>query len=76
MASIFTRIINGEIPCFKVQETKDYIAFFDVAPIAKGHTLVVPKDEKPIYLIMNPNIMRVYGSLRKKLQSSKTQSPA
>lgn len=45
MASIFTRIINGEIPCHKVAESEDCIAFLDISPVAKGHTLVVPKKE-------------------------------
>ena len=45
MASIFTKIINGEIPCYKVAENDEFIAFLDVNPNAKGHTLVVPKKE-------------------------------
>ena len=45
MASIFTRIINGEIPCHRIAETDDYIAFLDVFPVQKGHTLVIPKKE-------------------------------
>ena len=45
MASIFTKIINGEIPCYKVAENDSFIAFLDVNPNAKGHTLVVPKKE-------------------------------
>ena len=45
MASIFTKIITGEIPCYKVAETNDFIAFLDVNPNAKGHTLCVPKIE-------------------------------
>ncbi len=45
MASIFTKIINGEIPCYKITENDDFIAFLDVNPNAKGHTLVVPKKE-------------------------------
>lgn len=45
MASIFTRIINGEIPCYKVAETDTHIAFLDINPITEGHTLVVPKEE-------------------------------
>jgi len=45
MASIFTRIINGEIPCYKVAEDENYFAFLDISPLAKGHTLVVPKQE-------------------------------
>jgi histidine triad (HIT) family protein len=45
MASIFTRIINGEIPCHRIAENEQFIAFLDVRPIVKGHTLVVPKQE-------------------------------
>lgn len=45
MPSIFTRIINGEIPCHKVGETETCIAFLDISPLTKGHTLVVPKAE-------------------------------
>lgn len=45
MPSIFTRIINGEIPCYKVAENEHCIAFLDINPLSKGHTLVVPKKE-------------------------------
>jgi len=45
MASIFTKIINGEIPCYKVAEDENYLAFLDVNPNAKGHTLCIPKEE-------------------------------
>lgn len=45
MASIFTKIINGEIPCYKIAENDDFIAFLDINPNAKGHTLCVPKQE-------------------------------
>ncbi len=45
MASIFTKIVNGEIPCYKVAETDDFLAFLDVNPNAKGHTLCIPKKE-------------------------------
>ena len=45
MASIFTRIVNGEIPCHKIAETDDYFAFLDIRPLAKGHTLAIPKKE-------------------------------
>lgn len=45
MSSIFTKIINGEIPCYKIAEDKDFIAFLDINPNAKGHTLCVPKLE-------------------------------
>lgn len=45
MASLFTRIVNGEIPAWKVAEDKNYFAFLDIFPVAKGHTLVIPKKE-------------------------------
>lgn len=45
MASIFTKIINGDIPCYKISETDDFLAFLDINPNAKGHTLCVPKKE-------------------------------
>lgn len=43
MSTIFSKIIAGEIPCYKIAETEDFLAFLDVSPIAKGHTLVIPK---------------------------------
>lgn len=45
MASIFTKIIRGEIPCYKIAENEHCFAFLDINPIAKGHTLVIPKKE-------------------------------
>lgn len=45
MATIFSRIIAGEIPCYKIAETEKFLAFLDVFPLAKGHTLVIPKKE-------------------------------
>jgi histidine triad (HIT) family protein len=45
MATIFTKIINQEIPCYKVAETDDFLAFLDINPNAKGHTLCIPKVE-------------------------------
>lgn len=45
MASIFTKIINGDIPCYKIAETDDFFAFLDINPNAKGHTLCIPKQE-------------------------------
>jgi histidine triad (HIT) family protein len=45
MATIFSRIINGEIPCYKIAENDRFFAFLDINPLTKGHTLVVPKHE-------------------------------
>ncbi len=46
MATIFTRIIQGEIPCYKIAESERYFAFLDISPMTKGHTLVIPKVEE------------------------------
>lgn len=46
MASIFSRIVAGELPCHKVAETADYLAFLDIRPQVKGHTLCIPKREE------------------------------
>lgn len=45
MATIFSRIVNGEIPCYKIAENEKCFAFLDINPLAKGHTLVIPKQE-------------------------------
>ena len=45
MASIFTRIVQGEIPAHRIAETEDYLAFLDITPLREGHTLVIPKTE-------------------------------
>ena len=45
MSSIFTKIVNGEIPCYKITEDENFLAFLDVNPNAKGHTLCIPKQE-------------------------------
>ena len=45
MASIFSRIVTGEIPCYKVAEDENFFAFLDINPMVKGHTLVIPKRE-------------------------------
>lgn len=45
MPTIFSKIIAGEIPCYKIVESEKYLAFLDINPLAKGHTLVIPKQE-------------------------------
>lgn len=45
MASIFSKIVAGEIPCHKIAENEHYLAFLDIFPVSKGHTLVIPKKE-------------------------------
>ena len=50
MATIFTKIANGEIPSYKVAENEEFYAFLDIAPMAKGHTLVIPKKVEDDYI--------------------------
>ena len=50
MPTIFTKIVNGEIPCHKVAETEDFLAFLDIRPLAKGHTLCIPKKTEEDYI--------------------------
>ncbi len=57
MASIFTRIIQGEIPCHKIAENEKFIAFLDITPVAKGHTLVVPKMEVDYFFDLNDDLL-------------------
>lgn len=57
MASIFTRIIQGEIPCHKIEEDERFLAFLDIAPLAIGHVLVIPKEEVDYIFDMDPSLL-------------------
>lgn len=74
MATIFTRIIKGEIPSYKIAEDEDYYAFLDINPVAAGHTLVVPKKTEADYIFdLDPEVLaglmkfaqKVAGSIRR-----------
>lgn len=56
MSSIFTKIVNGEIPCYKIVEDENYLAFLDVNPNVKGHTLCIPKKEINKIFDMDENL--------------------
>ena len=58
MASIFSRIVAGEIPSYKVAENDKYYAFLDIAPLAKGHTLVIPKREVDYFYDLEDDELR------------------
>ncbi|MCU0319388.1 MAG: HIT family protein [Flavobacteriales bacterium] len=58
MASIFTRIIRGEIPCHKVAENEQFLAFLDIAPLRMGHTLVIPKVEVDRFFDLPTDLLR------------------
>jgi len=55
--SIFTKIVNGEIPSFKIAETDNFLAFLDVMPLRKGHTLVIPKKQVDYIYDLDDNIL-------------------
>jgi len=57
MASIFTRIVNGDIPCYKVAEDERFFAFLDINPLAQGHTLVVPKVEIDYFFDLDDDLL-------------------
>ena len=66
MASIFTQIVNGEIPCYRVFEDEDHLAFLDINPIQPGHTLVIPKREVPVLFDMaEDEYVRLWKAVRR-----------
>lgn len=56
MASVFTKIVKGEIPSYKVAEDENFYAFLDISPLAKGHTLVIPKYEENYLFDLSPEL--------------------
>jgi len=67
MASIFTKIVNGEIPSYKIAETSDYYAFLDINPLAQGHTLVIPKQEVDYIFDIEDELYKGLFSFAKKV---------
>jgi histidine triad (HIT) family protein len=57
MSSIFTKIVNGEIPCHKIAEDDRFLAFLDVMPLVEGHTLVIPKQEVDYIFDLDPELL-------------------
>jgi histidine triad (HIT) family protein len=67
MASIFTRIVQGEIPCYKIAENEDYLAFLDINPLARGHTLVIPKQETDYLFDLDDEVLAGLNVFAKKV---------
>ena len=57
MPTLFTKIINGEIPCYKIAEDERYFAFLDINPLKAGHTLVVPKQETDYFFDLDDDLL-------------------
>ncbi len=70
MASIFSKIINGEIPSYKVAESEHFFAFLDIFPLKKGHTLVVPKTEIDYIFDIDDDLLREYIVFAKKVAAA------
>ena len=77
MATIFTKIAKGEIPSYKVAENDEFYAFLDIAPMAKGHTLVIPKNVEDDYIfnLDNETYMGLCAFARKVAQALKAAVP-
>lgn len=67
MATIFTKIILGEIPCFKVAEDKQFLAFLDIRPVVFGHTLIIPKKEVDYYFDLQDDEIAAINVFAKKV---------
>jgi histidine triad (HIT) family protein len=67
MASIFSKIIEGQIPSYKIAETEDFLAFLDVFPLMEGHVLVVPKKEVDNILDLSPELYTSLFSFTQKI---------
>jgi histidine triad (HIT) family protein len=67
MASIFTKIVQGEIPCHKIAEDEKYFAFLDISPLAKGHTLVIPKQEVDYIFDLEDDVLAGLNVFAKKI---------
>ena len=67
MASIFSKIVIGEIPAYKVAEDENYLAFLDIFPVAKGHTLVIPKKEVDYLFDLDDNLYAGLQAFAKKV---------
>jgi histidine triad (HIT) family protein len=67
MASIFTKIVQGEIPCHKIAEDDKYFAFLDISPLAKGHTLVIPKQEVDYIFDLEDDVLAGLNIFAKKI---------
>lgn len=74
MATIFTKIINGEIPSYKIAENDNFYAFLDINPVAEGHTLVVPKQEVDDYYDLDDEIIAEMNVFAKKIAIAQKKS--
>lgn len=74
MATIFSKIIRGEIPCHKIAENEEFFAFLDINPIATGHTLVVPKQETDYIFDLDDDLLGRMMAFAKKVASAQQKA--
>ncbi len=67
MASIFTKIVDGEIPSYKIAESEDFYAFLDINPLARGHALVIPKQEVDYIFDLDDKLYKELFAFAKKV---------
>lgn len=73
MPSLFTRIIQGEIPCYRIAETDDFLSFLDIRPLSIGHTLVIPKKESDYIFKMDDDELSALMVFAKKVANALEQ---
>jgi histidine triad (HIT) family protein len=74
MASIFSKIVAGDIPCYKVAEDEHFLAFLDINPVAKGHTLVIPKQEIDYLFDEEDDLLAAHTLFAKKVAKALKQA--
>ncbi len=74
MSTIFSKIIKGEIPCYKIAENDNYFAFLDIRPMAKGHVLVIPKHETDYLFDLDDNVLSEMIVYSKKIAKAMQQA--
>jgi histidine triad (HIT) family protein len=74
MSSIFTQIINGTIPCYKIDENEHFLAFLDIFPIKEGHVLIVSKEEVDKFFDLNDELLREWLLFAKPIAKALEQS--
>ena len=67
MSTLFTKIVNGEIPSYKIAEDENFYAFLDINPLIKGHTLVIPKEEVDYFFDLEDELLKGYTVFTKKV---------
>ena len=74
MSSIFSKIVRGEIPCYRIAENDEFLAFLDVNPLVKGHTLVIPKKEEDYIFDLDADAYQGLWAFAKRVSAAVEQA--